>query len=272
MRTCHRTLMPTILLLIALSGLPARAFYNPNTGRWLSRDPIAERGALNLYSFVENDTMTYFDAFGDFFVDMGQQGVDYIHSVGGRGGKQYGQTTLVVDPVFESASQCGPRCWVTDGTGTYLYHAWYIGVPVGKQQPSWTRTVQGNFTEYKTLYYITASGAAGIAKHEQGHINVAKKVFDATIGMAEATAKMYTKAEPLLFGTTERECIDELIRLVSWQRRIAEFQTQLPIEQDKYHNDPASRFTREYGPVDIALPNLPRNTRYTANTYVEGIP
>ena len=29
--------------------------YDSNTGRWLSKDPIEERGGLNLYAYVEND-------------------------------------------------------------------------------------------------------------------------------------------------------------------------------------------------------------------------
>lgn len=30
-------------------------YYVPETGRWLSRDPIGERGGLNLYVFVKNN-------------------------------------------------------------------------------------------------------------------------------------------------------------------------------------------------------------------------
>jgi RHS repeat-associated protein len=30
-------------------------YYNPSTGRWLSRDPIGEKGEPNLYGFVNND-------------------------------------------------------------------------------------------------------------------------------------------------------------------------------------------------------------------------
>ncbi len=32
-------------------------FYNPNHGRWLSRDPIEEQGGLNLMAFVENNPL-----------------------------------------------------------------------------------------------------------------------------------------------------------------------------------------------------------------------
>jgi RHS repeat-associated protein len=39
-------------------------FYNPSTGRWLSRDPIEERGGLNVYGFVGGDAIDFFDFFG----------------------------------------------------------------------------------------------------------------------------------------------------------------------------------------------------------------
>jgi uncharacterized protein RhaS with RHS repeats len=39
-------------------------YYDPQTGRWPSRDPIGERGGVNLYGFVGNDGLNYFDLFG----------------------------------------------------------------------------------------------------------------------------------------------------------------------------------------------------------------
>jgi len=39
-------------------------YYNPSTGRWLSRDPIEEAGGLNLYCGLRNDANNYIDAFG----------------------------------------------------------------------------------------------------------------------------------------------------------------------------------------------------------------
>jgi RHS repeat-associated protein len=44
-------------------------FYDPLTGRWPSRDPIAERGRLNPYGFVGNDGVTEEDVFG-FYIDV----------------------------------------------------------------------------------------------------------------------------------------------------------------------------------------------------------
>jgi len=39
-------------------------YYHPETGRWLSRDPIGERGGLNLYEFVGNDGVNQWDYLG----------------------------------------------------------------------------------------------------------------------------------------------------------------------------------------------------------------
>ncbi len=38
--------------------------YDPQTGRWLSRDPIAEDGGINLYGYVYNDPINGWDPFG----------------------------------------------------------------------------------------------------------------------------------------------------------------------------------------------------------------
>ena len=39
-------------------------YYNPELGRWLSRDPIAESGGLNLYNFVANNPVNQWDVLG----------------------------------------------------------------------------------------------------------------------------------------------------------------------------------------------------------------
>jgi RHS repeat-associated protein len=39
-------------------------FYDPNLQRWLNRDPIEERGGINLYSFVRNDPVDWIDYLG----------------------------------------------------------------------------------------------------------------------------------------------------------------------------------------------------------------
>jgi RHS repeat-associated protein len=39
-------------------------YLNTSTGRWLSRDPIQERGGWNLFGFVENNALLHYDALG----------------------------------------------------------------------------------------------------------------------------------------------------------------------------------------------------------------
>ncbi len=39
-------------------------YYEPETGRWLNRDPIAEKGGTNLYGFVRNNAIQYVDRLG----------------------------------------------------------------------------------------------------------------------------------------------------------------------------------------------------------------
>jgi RHS repeat-associated protein len=39
-------------------------YYDPVTGRWPSRDPIGERGGLNLYGFVRNNAIRWIDILG----------------------------------------------------------------------------------------------------------------------------------------------------------------------------------------------------------------
>jgi len=40
-------------------------YYHPKTGRWPSRDPIEERGGVNLYGFVGNSPVFWYDVLGD---------------------------------------------------------------------------------------------------------------------------------------------------------------------------------------------------------------
>lgn len=49
---------------LCLAAQTAQAFYNPQTGRWLTRDPIVEKGGLNLYGSVKNDPIDFWDKLG----------------------------------------------------------------------------------------------------------------------------------------------------------------------------------------------------------------
>ena len=52
-------------LLVFLAGVnSAQAFYNPNSGRWLTRDPIEEEEGENLYLFTRNAPIWLIDIDG----------------------------------------------------------------------------------------------------------------------------------------------------------------------------------------------------------------
>ena len=42
----------------------AMGFYNPNIGRWTTRDPIEEEDSPNLYQFVKNNPLAFIDPLG----------------------------------------------------------------------------------------------------------------------------------------------------------------------------------------------------------------
>lgn len=44
----------------------AQCFYNPSTGRWLSRDPLGEKAGFNLYGFAGEDPVCKTDRLGLF--------------------------------------------------------------------------------------------------------------------------------------------------------------------------------------------------------------
>ncbi len=57
-------MMVLVACVFLFAAHEALAFYNPSTGRWLSRDPIGERGDANLYNFVGNNSVDSLDALG----------------------------------------------------------------------------------------------------------------------------------------------------------------------------------------------------------------
>jgi hypothetical protein len=60
----NHLLLKLLLLIHALCSI-AHAHYDPQVGRWMSRDPIAENGGLNLYGFVGNDGVNHVDILGE---------------------------------------------------------------------------------------------------------------------------------------------------------------------------------------------------------------
>lgn len=67
-------------------------YYNRSMGKWISRDPLEEKGGLNLYAFVENNPVNLFDALGQTSGSAGDTGAASTEAAGldagGGGGEQ----------------------------------------------------------------------------------------------------------------------------------------------------------------------------------------
>ena len=60
---CHR-LFKSLAFAVMFIAQSALAFYDPNIGRWINRDPIGENGGMNLYGFVGDNPINNVDRFG----------------------------------------------------------------------------------------------------------------------------------------------------------------------------------------------------------------
>jgi hypothetical protein len=63
MKTTPQTRILAVCFFLFLA-VPARAYYSPEQGRWISRDPIGERGGINLLGIENNNPIDHVDALG----------------------------------------------------------------------------------------------------------------------------------------------------------------------------------------------------------------
>ncbi len=71
-----KTNLTSVMLALGLGILSfapqsASGFYNPSTGRWISRDPAAEEGGANVYSSDQNDCQNGTDPLGRAAIFLG---------------------------------------------------------------------------------------------------------------------------------------------------------------------------------------------------------
>lgn len=103
-------------------------YYDPITGRWPSRDPIEERGGVNLYGFVENDGINSFDLLGNNPFSggstnwilkgtntccrktLGRSGVGIVLLWNFNIWRNYDKYNKCIDEAFEKYSDCYCNC------------------------------------------------------------------------------------------------------------------------------------------------------------------
>jgi RHS repeat-associated protein len=101
-------------------------FYDPNTQRWPSRDPIGELGGINLYAYVLNDPLNLIDPYGlhwtdyipDFVVAPG-----VVNFAAGMGDNlSFGLTDMARDAldINDSVNKCAGAYSAGEWAGTAL--------------------------------------------------------------------------------------------------------------------------------------------------------
>ncbi len=71
-------------------------YYSSDMGRWLSRDPIEEQGGLNLYAFVNNDPVNYWDLRGMTDYKIGDDYPPYEYDETNKGSGDWASISLPV--------------------------------------------------------------------------------------------------------------------------------------------------------------------------------
>jgi uncharacterized protein RhaS with RHS repeats len=140
MKTKTNTLLIVVALLAYWLGPSnASAFYDPGQQRWLNRDPIAEKGGINLFRFVRNSCPNNFDSNGE---DIGVYG--------GGTGNQNNPIYFPTSPYAPGASDCrnaSPENSTSTGCASYGNDQ-YMGVSLkcfcqNAPDDDWSKAVRG---------------------------------------------------------------------------------------------------------------------------------
>jgi len=103
--------------------------YDADTGRWISRDPIAEAGGINLYGYVANNPVNlwdplgldaWYDAAGDWFFERG---------TGGTKNRSYDSShQMTRDLMHDTGVQEARAAWDADGRPDSFSYNYGFGV------------------------------------------------------------------------------------------------------------------------------------------------
>jgi uncharacterized protein RhaS with RHS repeats len=72
-------------------------YYSPDLGRWLNRDPLGEKGGINLYLFVSNSSLDKWDFLGRSVHPLGVTSPDKIIEAMKK--NKYGRESVVIGKV-----------------------------------------------------------------------------------------------------------------------------------------------------------------------------
>lgn len=106
--------------LILLLPACARAYYSPEQGRWISRDPIEESGGMNLYGLLGNDGLNKTDYLGLEYWVWEARPLGPRPPERGRGGETISETWMFNTWVNEKGS-----CHYVRAQGIFKLNYWW---------------------------------------------------------------------------------------------------------------------------------------------------
>jgi RHS repeat-associated protein len=150
-------------------------FYQPQTGRWLSRDVILEQGGLSLYSLTKNDIANYSDFLGlnDLVLTIVRNSTNAYQTLG----------TFNLIPIDEKVKKC---CGSVSGSTIEPASGRYVRVP-GRTEKNYPIPASENYTGRITS--LTQGGG----QTNTGTENIIDKINKNTIASVNEHNRNYPK-------------------------------------------------------------------------------
>jgi RHS repeat-associated protein len=193
-------------------------YYDPETGRWPTRDPIGERGGWNLYRFIGNDPINIIDVLG-LYTYLGVQDFHGIEASGGVLGtveaasyvvsviaKTHGFTDFEIKT---SVGKEGCECCIANIEFFFKQKVYLPLIGETFRESEFGDAL--NAVNRKTIEITIDTQALEIlTAHEYAHVEAEKKIAEAIFEKAESDfqGKCWTKWFAKLLGRTwdENEC------------------------------------------------------------------
>jgi RHS repeat-associated protein len=112
-------------------------YYMPELGRWISRDPLATSGGLNLYAFIKNNPYKRVDPFGLYGRDVHLGLTYFLAEKAGlckETAEQIAKWNQAVDDDFD-----------TSPIFSYILNAWYGYIPIDFLQDNFKEAMHAHF-------------------------------------------------------------------------------------------------------------------------------